>query len=82
MNRLKSILLGGLLATASIAALSTHADASVVNFDRDHLNRNTVAFDNARIIRERELREIQAREQRARELRARELRERQARFYH
>ncbi|OUL21488.1 hypothetical protein BV378_26585 [Nostoc sp. RF31YmG] len=87
MNRLKSILLGGLLATASIAALSTHANASEVKFDHDHLNSNTIAFNEAKLIRERQLHEQQVREQKARELRlrqlqeqrARELRERQAR---
>ncbi|WP_334804909.1 hypothetical protein [Nostoc sp.] len=87
MNRLKSLLLGGLLASVSIAALSTHANASVVNFRNEHLNTNTIAFNNAKLIRERQLHEQQLREQKARELRerqareqkARELRERQAR---
>ncbi|WP_375494327.1 hypothetical protein [uncultured Nostoc sp.] len=98
MNRFKSILLGGLLAAASIAALSQNANAAEFKSDRDHFNGNTVAFNNSkaeheRQVREqraRELRERQAREQRARELRerqareqrARELRERQARLYH
>ncbi|MFN6493045.1 hypothetical protein [Nostoc sp. DedQUE03] len=86
MNRLKSILLGGLLASVSIA-VSTHANASEVNFRNEHLNTNTIAFNNAKLIRERQLHEQQVREQKARELRerqareqkARELRERQAR---
>jgi hypothetical protein len=85
MNRLKSLLLGGLLASVSIAALSTHANASVVNFRNEHLNTNTIAFNNAKLIRERQLHEQQAREFRerqAREQKARELRERQARLHH
>ena len=93
MNRFKSILLGGLLATASIAALSQNANAAEFKSEHDHFNRNTVAFNNNKIQRERqvreqrarELRERQARERRASELRerrARELRERHARFNH
>ncbi|MEH2065262.1 MAG: hypothetical protein V7K50_23885 [Nostoc sp.] len=82
MNRLKSILLGGLLASVSIAALSTHANASVVNFRNEHLNTNTIAFNNAKLIRERQLHEQQLREQKAREQKARELCERQARLHH
>ena len=77
MNRLKSILLGGLLASVSIVALSQNANASEVNFHQDHLNSHTVAFNNAKQIRERQLRE-----QHARELRERQLRERQAREQH
>ncbi|MEH2408407.1 hypothetical protein [Nostoc sp.] len=50
----------------------------------------TIAFNNAKLIRERQLHEQQVREQKARELRerqaheqkARELRERQARLHH
>ncbi|MBH8574952.1 hypothetical protein I8752_18405 [Nostocaceae cyanobacterium CENA369] len=90
MNRLKSLMIGGLLAAASIAALSQNASAAEVKYQHEHLNRNTVAFNNSKLVREqhaRELRERQAREQHARELRerqareqrARELRERQAR---
>ncbi|MEH2302470.1 MAG: hypothetical protein V7K88_26690 [Nostoc sp.] len=98
MNRFKSILLGGLLAAASIAAFSQNANAAEFKFEHDHFNRNTVAFNNSKVqyrrqVREqhaRELRERQAREQRAHEWRerqaherhVRELRERQARFYH
>ena len=96
MNRLKSLILGGLLAAASIAALSQNANAAEFQSEHDHLNRNTVAFNNSkaqheRIVREqraREFRQRQAREQRAhefrqrqaREQRARELRQRQARL--
>lgn len=98
MNRFKSILLGGLLAAASIAAFSQNANAAEFKSEHDHFNRNTVAFNNSKVqyrrqVREqraRELRERQARERRAHELRerqarerhARELRERQARFHH
>ncbi|MEH2391817.1 MAG: hypothetical protein V7K21_09090 [Nostoc sp.] len=98
MNRFKSILLGGLLAAASIAAFSPNANAAEFQSEHDNFNRNTVAFNNSKVqykrqVREqraRELRERQARERRAHELRerqarerrARELRERQARFYH
>ncbi|MEH2002234.1 MAG: hypothetical protein V7L00_26455 [Nostoc sp.] len=92
MNRFKSILLGGLLAATSIAALSQNANAAEFKSEHDHFNRNTVAFNNGRVQHERqvreqrarELRERQARERRARELRerhARELRERQVRFH-
>ncbi|MCW5319025.1 hypothetical protein GTQ43_36950 [Nostoc sp. KVJ3] len=80
MNRLKSILLGGLLAAASIAALSQNANAAEFKSEHDHLNRNTVAFNNSKAQHER-----QAREQRARQLRerqAREFRQRQAREQH
>ena len=81
MNRLKSILLGGLLASVSIAAFSQNAHAAELNFQPDHLNKNVVAFDHDhdRLIRERELRERQARELRERQ--AREFRERQAREF-
>ncbi|WP_334738731.1 hypothetical protein [Nostoc sp.] len=98
MNRFKSILLGGLLAAASIAALSQNANAAEFKSEHDHFNRDTVAFNNSKVQRERqvreqrarELRERQVREQRARELRqrqareqrARELRQRQAYFNH
>ncbi|MEH2408681.1 hypothetical protein [Nostoc sp.] len=98
MNRLKSILLGSLLAAASIAALSQNANAAEFKSEHERFNRNTVAVNNSKIQRERqvreqrarELRERQAREQRARELRerqareqrARELRQRQAHFNH
>ncbi|MEH2371588.1 hypothetical protein [Nostoc sp.] len=94
MNRLKSILLGGLLAATSIAALSQNANAAEFKSEHDRFNRNSVAVNNSKVQRERqayeqrahELRERQAHEQRARELRerqayeqrARELRERQA----
>lgn len=87
MNRLKSLIFGSLLTSVSIVALATHANASVVNFKHDHLNTSTVAFNSAKVIRERQFHEQQVREQKARELRerqareqkARELRERQAR---
>ena len=89
MNHFKSILLGGLLAAASIAALSQNANAAEFKSEHDHLNRNTVAFNNSKLklqherqVREqraRELRERQAREQRARELRERQAREQRAR---
>ncbi|MEH2303296.1 MAG: hypothetical protein V7K88_31085 [Nostoc sp.] len=89
MNHFKSILLGGLLAAASIAALSQNANAAEFKSEHDHLNRNTEAFNNsklklqherqAREQRARELRERQAREQRARELRERQAREQHAR---
>ena len=98
MNRFKSILLGGLLAAASIAAFSQNANAAEFKSEHDHFNRNTVAFNNSKVqyrrqVREqhaRELRERQARERHIRELRERqaherhirELRERQARFHH
>ncbi|MBN3897605.1 MAG: hypothetical protein HWQ41_20740 [Nostoc sp. NOS(2021)] len=98
MNRLKSILLGGLLAAASIAALSQNANAAEFKSEHDHLNRNTVAFNNNRIQRERQIREQRARElrerqarerralsfreQRAREQHIRELRQRQTHFNH
>lgn len=85
MNRFKSILLGSLLATASIAALSQNANAAEFKSEHDHLNRNTVAFNNSRIQREHQIREQRARELRerqARERRAYELRERQARERH
>ncbi|BBD63990.1 hypothetical protein NIES4072_23490 [Nostoc commune NIES-4072] len=83
MNRFKSILLGGLLASASIAALSQNANAAEFKSEQDHFNRNnTVAFNNNKVQHERQVREQRARELRerqARERRARELRERQAR---
>ncbi|MEH2124131.1 hypothetical protein [Nostoc sp.] len=82
MNRFKSILLGGLLAAASIAALSQNANAAEFKPDRDHFNGNSVAFNNNKVQHERQVREQRARELRerqARERRARELRERQAR---
>ncbi|MEH2309921.1 hypothetical protein [Nostoc sp.] len=98
MNRFKSILLGGLLTAASIATFSQNANAAEFKSEHDHLNRNTVAFNNSKLQHERqvreqharELRERQAREQRARQLRerqarerhARELRERQARLHY
>ncbi|MEH1980547.1 hypothetical protein [Nostoc sp.] len=85
MNRLKAILLGGLLAATSIAALSQNANAAELKFERDRFNHNTVAFNNNRIQRERQIREQRARELRerqARERRAHELRERQARARH
>ncbi|MEH1911906.1 MAG: hypothetical protein V7L05_14630 [Nostoc sp.] len=80
MNRLKSILLGGLLAAASIAAFSQNANAAEFKSEHDHLNRNTVAFNNGRVQHERQVREQRARE--LRERRAREFRERQARERH
>ncbi|WP_335066538.1 hypothetical protein [Nostoc sp.] len=85
MNRFKSILLGGLLAAASIAAVSQNANAAEFKSEHDNFNRNTVAFNNSKVEHERQVREQRARELRerqARELRerkARELRERQAR---
>ncbi|MEH2458333.1 hypothetical protein [Nostoc sp.] len=85
MNRLKSILLGGLLAAASIAALSQNANAAEFKSEHDRFNRNTVAFNNSKIQRERQVREQRARElheRQAREQRARELRQRQAREQH
>jgi sensor histidine kinase YesM len=72
MNRFKSILLGALSATASIAAISQNANAAEVKYQHEHLNQNTVAFNNSKLVRERQ----------AREQRVRELRERQARFNH
>ncbi len=74
MNRLKSLILGSLLAAASIAALSQNANAAEFQSEHDHFNRNTVAFNNSKAQHER-----QAREQRAREFRQRQARERQAR---
>ncbi|MEH2433246.1 MAG: hypothetical protein V7K25_03170 [Nostoc sp.] len=86
MNRFKSILLGGLLAAASIAALSQNANAAEFKSEHEHFNRsNSVAFNNNRVQHERQVREQRARELRerqARERRARELRERQARERH
>jgi hypothetical protein len=88
MNRFKSILLGGLLAAASIAAISQNANAAEFKSDRDRFNGNIVAFNNSKVQHERQIREQRAREFRerqARELRerqARELRERQAREQH
>jgi hypothetical protein len=85
MNRFKSILLGGLLAAASIAAFSQNANAAEFKSEHDHFNRNTVAINNNKFQRERQIREERARELRerqARERRARELRERQARERH
>ncbi|MEH2053109.1 hypothetical protein [Nostoc sp.] len=85
MNRLKAILLGGLLAATSIAALSQNANAAEFKSERDRFNHDTVAFNNNRIQRERQIREQRARELRerqARERRVRELRERQARERH
>ncbi|MHC5764760.1 MAG: hypothetical protein ACYTXI_03865 [Nostoc sp.] len=83
MNRLKSILLGGLLAATSIAALSQNANAAEFKSEPDHFNRNnTVAFNNNKVQHGRQIREQRARalrERQARERRARELRERQAR---
>ncbi|MEH2065929.1 MAG: hypothetical protein V7K50_27335 [Nostoc sp.] len=82
MNRIKSILLGGLLAAASIAALSQNANAAEFKSEHDHFNRDTVAFNNNKAQRERQVREQRARElheRQVREQRARELRERQAR---
>jgi hypothetical protein len=77
MNRLKSLILGSLLAAASIAALSQNANAAEFQSEHDHFNRNTVAFNNSKAQHER-----QAREQRAREFRQRQARERQAREFH
>ncbi len=88
MNRFKSILLGSLLAAASIAALSQNANAAEFKSDRDRFNHNAVAVNNSKFQHERQIREQRARELRqrqARELRerkARELRERQAREQH
>ncbi|MFN6462597.1 MAG: hypothetical protein RMZ41_012215 [Nostoc sp. DedVER02] len=85
MNRFKSILLGSLLAAASITALSQNANAAEFKSDRDRLNHNTVSFNNNKFQHERQIREQRARELRerqARERRARELRERQARERH
>ncbi|MEJ6483510.1 hypothetical protein N0Y54_19685 [Nostoc punctiforme UO1] len=80
MNRFKSILLGGLLAAASIAAISQNANAAEFKSDRDRFNGNTVAFNNSKFQHERQVREQRARELRERQ--ARELRERQAREQH
>ncbi|BCL37669.1 hypothetical protein [Nostoc sp. MS1] len=79
MNRFKSILLGGILAAASITAFSYNANAAEVQYRHDNFNR--VAFDRreAREQRFHELRERQAREQRFRELRERQARERRFR---
>ncbi|QKQ72670.1 hypothetical protein [Nostoc sp. TCL240-02] len=85
MNRFKSIVLGSLLAAASIAALSQNANAAEFKSDRERLNHNTVSFNNSKFQHERQVREQRARELRerqARERRARELRERQAREQH
>ncbi|MEH2336179.1 hypothetical protein [Nostoc sp.] len=85
MNRFKSILLGGLLAVASIAAISQNASAAEFKSDRDHFNGNTVAFNNSKFKHERQVREQRARElheYQAREQRARELHEYQAREQH
>lgn len=90
MNRFKSILLGGLLAAVSIAALSQNANAAEFKSEHDHFNRNTVAVNNNKVQRERqvreqrarELRERQVREQRARKLRERQAREQRARELH
>ncbi|MEH2114329.1 hypothetical protein [Nostoc sp.] len=88
MNRFKSILLGGLLAIASIATISQNASAAEFKSDRDNFNGSTIAFNRSKIEHERQVREERARELRerqARELRerqARELRERQAREQH
>ncbi|MEH2240459.1 hypothetical protein [Nostoc sp.] len=86
MNRFKSILLGSLLAAASIAALSPNANAAEFKYEHDHFNRNTtVGFNNNKLQHERQVREQRARELRerqARERHARELRERQARERH
>ncbi|MBN3873334.1 MAG: hypothetical protein V7L00_04665 [Nostoc sp.] len=87
MNRFKSILLGGLLAAASIAALSQNANAAEFRSEHDRFNRDTVGFNNNKVQRERQvyeqrarqLRERQAREQRTRELRERQAREQRAR---
>ncbi|RCJ39892.1 hypothetical protein A6769_04840 [Nostoc punctiforme NIES-2108] len=83
MNRLKSILLGGLLAATSIAALSQNANAAEFKSEQEHFNRNnTVAFNTNKVQHGRQIREQRARalrERQARERRARELRERQAR---
>jgi len=90
MNRFKSILLGGLLAAASIAALSQNANAAEFISDHDHFNRNTVAFNNSKLVRERQFRERQFRSRQARLFRERQARlfherqarERQARLFH
>ncbi|MEH2144661.1 hypothetical protein [Nostoc sp.] len=96
MNRFKSILLGGLLAAASIAAFSQNANAAELKSEHNHFNGNTVAFNNSKFQYKRQVREQRAREfrerqaeRRAREFRERqaerrahELHERQARFYH
>ncbi|MEH1796362.1 MULTISPECIES: hypothetical protein [unclassified Nostoc] len=85
MNRLKSILLGSLLAVASITAISQNANAAEFKSGRDRFNSDTVAFNNSKVQHERQVREQRARELRerqAREQRARELRERQARQLH
>ncbi|MEH2252950.1 hypothetical protein [Nostoc sp.] len=82
MNPFKSILLGSLLAAASIAALSQNANAAEFKSEHDHFNRDSVAFNNSRFQHQRQVRERRAyelRERQASERRAYELRERQAR---
>ncbi len=48
-----------------------------MNFRNEHLNTNTIAFNNTKLIRERQFHEQQVREQKARELR-----EHQAHLHH
>ncbi|MEH2191932.1 MAG: hypothetical protein V7K98_04610 [Nostoc sp.] len=82
MNRFKSIVLGSLLAVASIATLSQNASAAEFKSDRDRFNHDTVTFNNSKFQHERQVREQRARELRARQAREQrnhELRERQAR---
>jgi hypothetical protein len=81
MNRLKSLILGSLLAAASIAALSQNANAAEFQSEHDHFNRNTVAFNNSKAQHERQAREQRAREFRQRQARERQARERQAREF-
>ena len=86
MNRFKSILLGGLLAAASIAVISQNADAAEFKSDRDRLNGNTVAFNNSKIpdtnVKFVNNALVNYVRRQAREQHARELRERQVRLHH
>jgi len=86
MNKFTSIILGTLLAATSIAAFSQNANAAEVKHHHDDFNRDPIAFDNTKLLNERqireqrahELRERQAHERQIREQRTHELRERQA----
>ncbi len=81
MNRLKSLVLGTLLATVSVAAISQNANADTLP-QRDS-NHSVVAFDyherNDELRREREIRQERLREYRERQERQRRYRERQER---
>lgn len=76
MNRFKSIVLGGLLSTISVAAIAQNAHAASLP-QRDLHTGQVVAFDEhdrIRAERERQIREQQFRAQRERQIRDQQIR--------